>query len=157
MLLMSSGDIIREFRNLPELVEALREVVRLRNTTFASVDELGGLPAGYASKVLGPRPIKQLGKMSLECILGAPAVKCMIVTDDEQLARLEGRMHQRTNMGATMLNAGVHFNVSRRFYREIGRKAAAARMVKLTPRERRRIARRAARARWSRRAVSAAG
>jgi hypothetical protein len=42
---MTDRAIIREFRNLPELVEALREAVRLRNTTFGATDELGGLPA----------------------------------------------------------------------------------------------------------------
>ena len=154
---MCGGTILCEFRNLPELVEALREVVRLRNTTFGATDELAGLPSGYTSKVLGPRPIKRLGKMSLEMIFGALAVKGAIISDDEQFARLEGRMHQRTNIGATMLNAAKQFSVSRRFLREIGRKGGATRAVNLTPRERRRIARRAAQARWARRAVSAMG
>jgi hypothetical protein len=36
--------------------------------------------------------------MSLEAILGSLAVKGVIVSDDEQLARLEGRMHQRTDI-----------------------------------------------------------
>jgi hypothetical protein len=163
---MTEARILRTFRNQAELIEALREVVRLRGTTFAAVDEIGGLPSGYSAKILGPKPVKHLGRMSLEAVLGALAVQGALLHDDEQLARIDYRLHKRNDIGARQENSTVTLHISRRFYRQISALAAKARKPgrhlkriaklggqararALPPERRKLIAREAAQARWN--------
>ena len=57
-----------------------------------SLDALAGTGEGYSSKVLGPAKMKIAGHQTLMPLLGALALKLVIVEDPDALARLKSRM-----------------------------------------------------------------
>ena len=79
------------------LVTALRRRITELGTGLDSVDEVAGLPDGYTGKVLVGR--HGLGRVSLGAILGALAVKIVLVSDEEALARVRRRLPPRGTRG----------------------------------------------------------
>ena len=79
------------------LVTALRLRITELGTGLDSVDEVAGLPDGYTGKVLVGR--HGLGPISLGAILGALAVKIVLVSDEEALARVRRRLPPRGPRG----------------------------------------------------------
>jgi len=82
-------------RSMPELIAGLRESVHERGVAFQTVDAIAGLPDRYTSKVLGPTPVKNIGPISLEGILGATGKALVLVDDPEQMKRVKGRWTPR--------------------------------------------------------------
>ena len=79
------------------LVTALRRRITELGTGLDLVDEVAGLPDGYTGKVLVGR--HGLGPISLGAILGALAVKIVLVSDEEALARVRRRLPPRGTRG----------------------------------------------------------
>jgi hypothetical protein len=76
-----------------QLVAALRARAEELNVSNLLLDEIGGTQTGYCSKIL--IGIKTLGRISLGCILGALAIKLIVVEDTEQLDRIRSRLVAR--------------------------------------------------------------
>lgn len=139
-------------RSYPDLHAALRARAEQLGFSRETIDGVAGLPAGYASKVLGPRPPKKLGAMSTFAILGALGVELVIVENPELLDRARLRMSQKgfgKRQERNVRIGGTHIVVTRRYMRNLSRLAAVARVAKIKPAKRRALARNAARARWA--------
>lgn len=89
-------------RNREQLIAVLHERREELNISFEVLDELAGLPARYSSKLLAPRPLKNVGPMALGALLGALALgiaEVVIVEDPAQAARIRHRWTKRTRHG----------------------------------------------------------
>jgi hypothetical protein len=117
-------EVFGEFVGYNGLVAALRNCKDARQVSFETIEAVGGLAKGHASKVLSPMGQRKLTWKTLEWLCGALACKLLIVSDDDALRRLNGRMVKRNELTA---RDSVHIILSKQFFREIGRKGAAAR------------------------------
>ena len=79
---------VTDVEGLLEAFRARKEALELSNAT---IDELGGLCAGHADKVLGPSRIKGLSTMTLDVLLGVLALKLVVVEYPEAAARIVDR------------------------------------------------------------------
>lgn len=138
------------------LVAALRNRAGELGLTFELIDLVAGFTARYASKVLGPSKTKNIGRMSFDALLGTLGLKVVLIEDPEALAKVQGRFQERHSSkaqgsGEARLGKMTLNRVYVPVIREMSRRAAEARRVKIPPEKRRQLARMAARARWLRR------
>ena len=136
----------------------LRDRIEELNVARSTVDHVAGLPSGYSGKILSPQPTKRLGKLLLGSMLGGLALRLVVEEDPEQFERIKSRLVERQagqtrpKLHADAKPVSIHDEARRLLQnamRRNGRKGVRARMKKLTPEERSRVARQAARARWA--------
>lgn len=84
--------VVATATDYPSLIDALRARAAELCATRLELDEIGGTPAGYAGKVLGLSTVKALGLRSLGPILGALALKIVLVEDETMRGRVERRL-----------------------------------------------------------------
>lgn len=82
-------------RNMPELIAALCARRDELNISHETIDNIAGLQSGYTSKLLAPKPIKNLGPMSFSALLGALGLALVAVPDPQAVAAVEGRWQPR--------------------------------------------------------------
>jgi hypothetical protein len=138
-------------RNARELCDAFRARVDQLNISMETLDSIAGLPLRYSAKLLAPVPVKQFGPMSLDAMLGALGLRLAVFEDAEQMARVKDRMVERKRRDKPMHSNTVHIQISGRKLKRAQRKGGVNSRKNLTPKERRKLARRAATARWARR------
>ena len=131
-------------------MDDLQKILRARAEELAhprcELDRVTGLPDGWCSKLLAPRPVKRIGAKSLPLLLEALRIELVAVESAaEPLPIVAGMRRRRHNKGAA--SAAVRYELSRRFMREIGRKGGIASRANSKFRKER--ARKAAKARWS--------
>ena len=135
------------------LIAAFRRRIAELGITYESLDALAGWTESYASKLLASEPAKGLGPMSFDAILGAMAVKLVMVDDPEARTRIETRRAFIKRKIAPMRNPVPHEHVVRRdtheFMRQMGIASGIARRQNMPLRKRVAGARKAAKARWS--------
>ncbi|WP_338314061.1 hypothetical protein [Bradyrhizobium sp. TM239] len=93
-----SAAVPRIITTREELVDMLRRRRDELGLTHQTIDGIAGLQDGYTSKLLAPKPIKNLGPMSLEAMLGALALgiaRIEFVEDPELAARMRSRWTRR--------------------------------------------------------------
>lgn len=136
--------IIAEVRTYAELMSAIRRRLFDLDLSYETLDAIAGWTDTYATKLLAPDPAKHLGPMSFDLIFPALALKIGLIHDAEQLQRL--RKHQ--NFRRRKLpprNEPLSMPLS---MTDLGRKGGLRRAMKISRRQRKAIARAAARARW---------
>lgn len=153
------NDALGTARSYADLQPILRARADALGLSRVELDRIAGVPAGYSSKVLAEVPLRQLGPDTLGPMVGALAVKLIVVEDPEALAKHTARGDKRVEKYA--LNAGkhggaVHFKISLRKLRQNGRKGGANSRKFLGKRMARKLARKAANARWNPPATHAA-
>jgi hypothetical protein len=149
--------------NYLALIAGLRARVLELGVSFETIDQVAGWCDGYASKVLAPEPSlghktkRAMGPMAFDAVLGALAVKLLLVPDPDQLRYIKRNryfVHRVQAPPRRMLANGTHAYVAHRVTHEMLRQMAPsggrARAAALTPLQRSKIARKAARARWAR-------
>ena len=139
---------VTDAEGLIEAFRARKDALELSNAT---IDELGGLCAGHADKVLGPSRTKGLSVMTLEVLLGVLALKLVVVEDPEAAARMVDRWGIRSKPHVrdkcSRMSKKVLESARPVILKELSAKAAVGR--KAIPAEKRsEIARRAAQSRW---------
>lgn len=148
---------IATIRDYAELIAALRARAKELELSRQAIDAISGLADGYAGKLFAPVPIKGLGPISLGPILGALGLFIVLFEDAELLARYAARRSQKTG-GPGGRPAGQAMLANRR------RKGWALLPLVTDPKfqktmrcrqlatqgyeERKRIAKKAAKARW---------
>jgi hypothetical protein len=86
----SLGRLIGDYRGLVEVCRARADELELSRL---EIDRLGGLPAGYAGKLLGKdggasgRKHKKMWPVALESMLGVLGLKILLIEDDAATAR----------------------------------------------------------------------
>jgi hypothetical protein len=84
--------------SIPELVAAVRARRDELNISHESIDALAGLAGGHFSKLVCDPPIKGFGELSLKSVLGALALRIVVVRieeDPDQRARMAKRWIKR--------------------------------------------------------------
>lgn len=154
-----------------ELVVALRARIAELGITYATVDEIAGFPLRYTSKLLGDSKPKKMGVDSLFALAGSLGVKLRLEDDAKALKKHRESLQWMVpgNNGARafhdkMLHAAEHrrprayrFRLSSEHFRRLQALSTRAKMAKQTPAKRRKIAKKAAVARWARREMVKAG
>jgi hypothetical protein len=75
-----------------DLVEILCRRADELNVSRETIDEIAGLPDRYSSKLLTRLPARMFGRTSFGAIIGALAVKIIVVEDPEALEKLKPRL-----------------------------------------------------------------
>lgn len=152
-------------RSMPELVQALRDRRDELNISHETIDSIAGLQSGYTSKLLAPKPIKNLGPMSFGSILGALGLAVVVVPDPQAEAKVGDRWEPRKRPQKLPLSMPLSIDnqvpaeiaitpelqgILRRpeYMREIGLRGNIKRNATLSGWKRKVLARRAAKARW---------
>lgn len=162
----------RPIRSMPELIAALRDRAHELQLTHQTIDSVAGLQDGYTSKLLAPTPIKNLGPVSFEAMLGALGLAVVVVEDPEQVARVQNRWtkRERPARNPTLLASALSMNqqiqitpdlqaqLQRKEYMKMlgaiggkkgGSKGGKRRLKTMGKRARQRAASHAARMRWA--------
>jgi hypothetical protein len=155
---MSEPQIIATFNDCRGLVAALRECRVRRDISFATLDEITQQADGYWSKTLSITGNRRVTMESLSLGLGALGIKCVVIDDPEQYAKVQRHMTKigavkRETKAVRMLavnsGCGKHTVTSVKMLRKIAASGGHARNRKLGPRRRKQIARQAALVRWA--------
>jgi hypothetical protein len=146
---MAEGDappkIVGEFSSYEAMLAVIRQRVQELAINGERFDEYAGLPRGYLSKLIGARPVRRLGLVSLAPVMNALGLKGLLAIDEAATQRLRDRLPPR-NSSYVRAAPSIVFTV--RFFKRIGRLGAQARIDNSTRAQRREWARRAAIARW---------
>jgi hypothetical protein len=137
--------ILAECRNYDELICAFRARVHALEGVCEDIDDVAGLPTGYATKLLARIPARNFGRLSLGLMLTVLGLKLAVMTDGEVLLRRKNARHVMPAEGKPR-----KLLPSTMWTSEGGRRARALQLLLLSPAQRRASARKAARARWSR-------
>src|SRR5258708_7701053 len=81
------GRLISDYRGLVETCRARAEELELSRS---EIDRIGGLPAGYAGKLLGnglAKRKKRMWPIGLEAMLGALGLRILLIEDEVATAR----------------------------------------------------------------------
>src|SRR5262245_39664518 len=86
----------------PQLVAALRLRCEQLDIANSTIDEVAGLPSGYAGKVLtgNPRPRRVFGMISLGLVLDTLCLRLVLVEDEAAMERLRPRLVKKSHAGA---------------------------------------------------------
>lgn len=131
------------YADLHELMRARADELEI---TRASLDRLACLPAGYAAKLLSPKPMKKLSDETLGFAMPALGMKLVAIEDLEAVEMLRARADKRRSV--TMLGAAVHIVVSRRELKRRSRKGGANSRKYMPKGAASKLGRRAAKKRW---------
>jgi hypothetical protein len=147
---------IATVRSYDDLRRAVADWCRQIGMTREELDDEAGLTSGHASKLLSERKIKRLGIVTLGRVMAATGLVLIVATDPEAPPRTapvhapnEGRGR---SFGAKNGSNTKHWRKTRGA--AWGRRMAALRTLKMTPRQRTTSARKAAQARWQRRGTA---
>ena len=148
-----------------ELISAFRARADELQITRETIDAVSGLQCGYSGKLLGNAPIRQLGKVSLGPMLQTLGLALVVVEDLAALQRIEKQPAQRARKKQDTSHTILPRKKRKKWRFPKGREFSdlmnSRRTLRLDPAKRRRIARKAIRARWrkhreARRAVRSA-
>jgi hypothetical protein len=149
-----SGAIIGEFSDYDGLIDRLRERAAALGVPYRVLDELTGLGEGGTAKYLADLHLKHLSIRSMLRITSALGVKAVLVIDEGLVREMRPLWDMSRRARAKRLAPLGQRTVQRvlpEVAKEMGRRGGSARMQKLSPHLRRRLARLAARARWQNR------
>lgn len=82
-------------RGLPDVLAALRARRDEVGITFETLDEIAGWPGRYGSKLMCDPPVRNLGWSSMGLALGSLGTMLLMVEDEEQIRRVQGRWIRR--------------------------------------------------------------
>ena len=139
--------IADEIVEYSDFMQALRDRVSALQIQGDSFCEFAGLPRGYLSKLLTIRNVRRVGLQSMGPLLSAMGVKLQLVEDPGGTARLQ-RLAPRNLSYVRTMPADACIVLTPRMLQRIRRLGGQARMARLTPKQRRELARKAALARW---------
>jgi hypothetical protein len=141
---------LAEFTDYEGLRKALNACRELRDISFEQMDQITGAPAGYFSKLLGPRAIRRIGLQSLGWAFGGLGIKAVFVTDPEALAKVQSRYAARDvpHLASVVRGGYTEFRLSRRHMSIIQAKGRKNRWDKMTPAQRTKWAKQMNKSRW---------
>lgn len=137
---------------LIEIYRRRKDELGLTNEWF---DEYSGLARGHVGKLLGDARAKNLGATTLHALNCSLAVKFLVVIDLEQTAIMQARWEMRERpivMRATASKRAIERFlpiITRHRMKTLAPLGGRARAAKMTPKQRSKSARKAARARWN--------
>ena len=149
---MAEGDerprVIATFGSYDGMLDAIRARVKDLQIHGQRFDEFAGLPTGYLSKLIGPRPVRRISHVSMGPLFAALGVTCVMLEDPEGTERLKNQVKPRNPSFVRAIPADACMVLTPRMLQRIRRLGGQARMAQLTAKERSELARKAALARW---------
>lgn len=145
---MTDATPLAVVRRYEDLCAGFRARIDQLNATFADIDELAGMADRHTSKLLSPSQIRRFGLKSLNKMMKHLKVELWMMPIPGELPRITPRSRPAAVL-AVNVGRGKHLLMSKRFLRKIAGRGGDMRAHNLTPRRRRTIARKAARARWA--------
>jgi len=137
--------VIADVSSYEQMLAALRSRVNELQINGERFDEYSGLPRGYLSKLIGAKPIRRLGMISLAPVLAGLGLRLLVIEDNAATARLKNRLPPRNQ---SYVRSAPSIILTVRFFKRIGRMGAQARVDNSTKQQRQEWARNAANARW---------
>ena len=141
--------IAEEIVEYSDFMQALRARVNELQIQGDAFCEFAGLARGYLSKLLTVRSVRRVGMQSMGPLLSAMGVKLQMIEDPAGTARLR-RLPPRNPSYVRAMPADACMVLTPRMLARIRRLGGQARMARLTPEQRSKLARKAAAARWGR-------
>jgi hypothetical protein len=138
------ADEIVEYSDFMQALRARVNELQIQGDSFC---EFAGLARGYLSKLLTIRSVRRVGMQSMGPLLSAMGVKLQMVEDPAGTARLR-RLPPRNPSYVRTMPADACMVLTPRMLQRIRRLGGQARMARLTPEQRSKLARKAALARW---------
>jgi hypothetical protein len=137
-------------RTYSEFVELLRSRLDAIDISMDQLDELAGLPRGYAGKVFGGCQTRRLGPITMWPMLQALGLKIHLTEDAELTAKMQSRYGGRQSRQARPNNhaSPVSKRLMARVFRHFSRIGNRHRWRDKSPEQRREHARMMARRRW---------
>ena len=133
---------IGEAASHDELVAVLRERQLALGLSNELVDHVALLSSGHCDKLLGPGRQRGLSQLSLDALMGALAVKLLVVEDGAMAARMkphwQGKDTRQVRV-SSRLAKDLIAKVRPAVLRQLASKAATARWSRTTPERRREI------------------
>ena len=138
--------VIADVTSYEQMLAALRARVNELQLNGERFDEFAGLPRGYLSKLIGARPIRRLGMTSFAPVLAGLGLRLLVIEDNAATERLKNKLPPRNQ--SYVRSVAVHTNLTTRFLRKIGAKGGENSRKFLSKRLVKRLAGKAANARW---------
>lgn len=134
-------------RSAEELHRALRARADHLQIARDTIDEVAGLPRGYAAKLLCDPPVKNLGPVSAFPMIGALGMAVVLIEDPGMMVRVN-KQARRVETNVRNGNNARGVSIIERTFKKFGQMGAIAFMEKVSPARRSANARKAAKARW---------
>lgn len=147
ILLDDKYELYRVVTDFEGLHEAFRDRVEDLEVTRQELDAVSGLQPGYSAKLLCDPPIKSIGKQSLPKMLKATGMALVLVIDDERFAPIKAQMSKRVR--PLRANARI-VRPAWLFCKDKAREMGTKRWSGVSEKQRKRLAKKAAKARWNR-------
>jgi hypothetical protein len=139
--------VIAEFTDYEGMLAAVRARVAELQVNGERFDEFAGLPKGYLSKLIGVNPTRRIAATSMGPVMNGLGLRLLVIENQEATARLKKNLPPRNNSYVrTVAVHGQHLTT--RFFQKIGRLGGANSRKYLPKRLVKRLARKAAAARW---------
>jgi hypothetical protein len=90
---MTTEPIIPPADNYLGMIAAFRARVAERGISYETIDELAGWTSRYASKILGEEPLRHMGVMAFDAMLGVLALKIAVIPDPAKLEKIKNHRH----------------------------------------------------------------
>jgi hypothetical protein len=142
-----SPRIVGEFVEYPDFLQAIRNRVAELGIHGTRFDSLAGWAEGYLSKLTCARPVRRITLHSMGTLLSAMGVKLQMVEDLRGTERLR-RVQPRNPVYVRAMPASACIVLTPKILRRIRSAGGKARMAQLTAKQRSKLARKAALARW---------
>jgi len=139
-------------RSYSDLIEAMRTRVGDLGLSYKSVDEIIDWAPGYTGKILGPTPTKSLSAHTIFSMLMVCGFAIELRPDDEMARAAQKAIDRiggvfKRDSGKVRTNVRMH-RLPWLISSQNAGKMLALRMAKLSPKQRSRLAKRAAKKRW---------
>lgn len=145
ILIDGKYEAYRVVTDMEALHEGFRDRVEDLEITRSELDAISKLQTGYSAKLLCNPPMKTIGKASLPKMLQATGMALVLVIDDERFAPIKAALTKRQR---PVRPNGSMKRPAWLITREASQNMQNLRNQKLTPRQRKMIAKKAAKTRW---------
>jgi hypothetical protein len=149
-------DTLGEIRDYFDMQAIIRDRAAAFQVTREGLDDVAGIPNGYAAKLLAPYPIRFLGPKTMGPVLEALGLKLIAVEDPEAVSKHANKIArhraERSIVNEPPVTPEMQAIIQKRMHRErsrAGKKGARARMKATTREQRSTAASIAVRARWA--------
>jgi hypothetical protein len=161
IIVPKAGVVLWEARSVDDMADGLKWMKDTLGISDKLCDELAGLTEGHVNKLLGPTRYKKLGATTIPLVSGALGVKWVMMVDEDQMQRMEGRWEARREQYVQPLARAPSKQLLERakphVLSQLSALGNAARSAMLPEKQRKEIARKAAKARWSKKAAGSRG
>lgn len=151
-----------EVTNYLQLLQAIRARIAELGLSYETVDALAGWADDYASKILTleikpqreggkRRALRAMGPMAFDAMLGAVGLKIILIEDERAIERIRKHrdfVKRKSPVRNVVRQNYIVHRLTHENMRQLGIRSGEMRLIKIPPAKRKKLARKAARAKW---------